>query len=56
VRVGHRVLDIEGASRVQGEPLPETMRGALQMGRGALARVQALAKAAQVRCRPLFGR
>src|SRR5258705_5857776 len=47
VRVGHRVLDIEGASRVQGEPLPDTMRGVLQMGRGALARVQALAKAAQ---------
>ena len=47
VRVGHRILDIENASRVQGEPLPSTMKALLQMGRGALARVQALAKAAQ---------
>jgi acylpyruvate hydrolase len=47
VRVGHRILDIEAASRVQGEPLPGNMRGLLQMGRGALSRVQALAKAAQ---------
>lgn len=47
VRVGHRILDIEGASRVQGEPLPSGMRALLQMGRGALARVQALAKSAQ---------
>ena len=47
VRVGHRVLDIEGASRVQGEPLPNTMKALLQAGRGALSRVQALAKAAQ---------
>jgi hypothetical protein len=35
VRVGHRVLDIESGSRVDGE------------GRGAISRVQALAKAAQ---------
>ena len=47
VRVGHRILDIENASRVNGEPLPSSMRALLQMGRGALARVQALAKAAQ---------
>lgn len=47
VRVGHRILDIEAASRVQGEPLPSNMRALLQMGRGALSRVQALAKAAQ---------
>jgi len=47
VRVGHRILDIEAASRVQGEPLPSNMRALLQLGRGALARVQALAKAAQ---------
>jgi len=52
VRVGHRVLDIEGASRVKGEPLPSTMRGLLQAGRGALSRVQALAKAAQSDTRP----
>ena len=25
VRVGHRVLDIEGASRVQGKPLPSSI-------------------------------
>jgi hypothetical protein len=47
VRVGHRVLDIEAASRVDGEPLPATMRALLREGRGALSRVQALAKAAQ---------
>jgi len=47
VRVGHRILDIEGASRVQGEPLPSSMKALLQAGRGALSRVQALAKAAQ---------
>ena len=47
VRVGHRVLDIEGASRVQGEPLPSSIKGLLQMGRGALARVQGFVKAAQ---------
>ena len=47
VRVGHRILDIEGASRVNGEPLPSSMKALLQMGRGALARVRSLAKAAQ---------
>lgn len=47
VRVGHRVLDIEAASRVDGEPLPGTMKALLREGRGALSRVQALAKAAQ---------
>lgn len=47
VRVGHRVLDIENASRVDGEPLPNTMKTLLREGRGALSRVQALAKAAQ---------
>lgn len=47
VRVGHRVLDIESASRVDGEPLPNTMKLLLREGRGALSRVQALAKAAQ---------
>jgi fumarylacetoacetase-like protein len=47
VRVGHRVLDIEAASRVDGEPLPSTMKALLKEGRGALSRVQALAKAAQ---------
>ena len=46
VRVGHRVLDIENASRVDGEPLPNTMRALLREGRGALSRVRALAKAA----------
>lgn len=46
VRVGHRVLDIEAASRVKGEPLPSSVRGLLAAGRGALSRVQALAKAA----------
>ncbi len=46
VRVGHRVLDIEMASRVKGEPLPSTMRQLLAAGRGALSRVQALAKSA----------
>ncbi len=46
VRVGHRILDIEAASRVNGEPLPATIRGLLASGRGALSRVQALAKAA----------
>jgi 2-keto-4-pentenoate hydratase/2-oxohepta-3-ene-1,7-dioic acid hydratase in catechol pathway len=47
VRVGHRVLDIEAASRVDGEPLPATMKELLREGRGALSRVRALAKAAQ---------
>jgi 2-keto-4-pentenoate hydratase/2-oxohepta-3-ene-1,7-dioic acid hydratase in catechol pathway len=47
VRVGHRILDIESASRVQGEPLPSSIKGLLAMGRGALSRVQALSKAAQ---------
>jgi 2-keto-4-pentenoate hydratase/2-oxohepta-3-ene-1,7-dioic acid hydratase in catechol pathway len=47
VRVGHRVLDVEMASRVDGEPLPNTMKALLREGRGALSRVQALAKAAQ---------
>ena len=47
VRVGHRVLDIEAASRVDGEPLPATMKSLLREGRGKLSRVQALAKAAQ---------
>jgi acylpyruvate hydrolase len=47
VRVGHRVLDIEAASRVDGEPLPATMKSLLAAGKGALARVQALARSAQ---------
>jgi hypothetical protein len=47
VRVGHRVLDIEAGSRVNGEPLPSTMRALLREGRGAMSRVQALAKATQ---------
>ena len=47
VRVGHRVLDIDAASRVDGEPLPSSMKALLREGRGALSRVQALAKAAQ---------
>src|SRR5688572_1644115 len=47
VRVGHRILDIEAASRVKGEPLPSTMRALLQLGRGALSRVQSLVRAAQ---------
>lgn len=47
VRVGHRVLDVEAASRVDGEPLPRTLEGLLREGRGAVSRVQALAKAAQ---------
>jgi 2-keto-4-pentenoate hydratase/2-oxohepta-3-ene-1,7-dioic acid hydratase in catechol pathway len=47
VRVGHRVLDIEVASRVDGLPLPASMKALLSQGRGALSRVQALAKAAQ---------
>lgn len=47
VRVGHRVLDIETASRVDGEPLPSSMKALLREGRGALSRVQALARKAQ---------
>ena len=47
VRVGHRVLDIESASRVDGQPLPASMKALLVQGRGAMSRVQALAKAAQ---------
>jgi acylpyruvate hydrolase len=47
VRVGHRVLDIESASRVDGEPLPNNIKALLRAGRGALARVKGLAKAAQ---------
>ncbi|HEX4943398.1 MAG TPA: fumarylacetoacetate hydrolase family protein [Usitatibacteraceae bacterium] len=46
VRVGHRILDIEAASRVKGEPLPSSMKALFAAGRGALSRVQALAKAA----------
>lgn len=52
VRVGHRVLDIEAASRVKGEPLPSSVKALLAAGRGALARVQALAKAATAEARP----
>lgn len=48
VRVGHRVLDVEMGSRVDGEPLPSSLRALLREGRGASARVHALAKAAQV--------
>lgn len=47
VRVGHRILDIEAASRVDGEPLPRTVKELLQAGRGALSRTAALAKAAK---------
>src|SRR6185312_14297681 len=47
VRVGHRVLDIEAASRIDGEPLPNSMKGLLREGRGALSRVQALVRKAQ---------
>jgi 5-carboxymethyl-2-hydroxymuconate isomerase/acylpyruvate hydrolase len=47
VRVGHRVLDIEAASRVEGEPLPSSMKALLREGRGALSRVQALVRKAQ---------
>src|SRR5258706_5109373 len=47
VGVGYGVLDMEAASRVDGEPLPATMKLLLKEGRGALSRVQALAKAAQ---------
>jgi 5-carboxymethyl-2-hydroxymuconate isomerase len=47
VRVGHRVLDVEAGSRVDGEPLPASLRALLSEGRGAVSRVQALAKAAQ---------
>lgn len=47
VRVGHRILDIEAGSRVDGEPLPSSMKALLKEGRGALSRVRALAKAAQ---------
>jgi 2-keto-4-pentenoate hydratase/2-oxohepta-3-ene-1,7-dioic acid hydratase in catechol pathway len=46
VRVGHRVLDIEAGSRVKGEPLPATIKALLAAGRGALSRVQSLAKGA----------
>ncbi len=53
VRVGHRILDIEAASRVKGEPLPATMKGLLAVGRGALARVQGLVKSATTEARSL---
>ena len=46
VRVGHRILDIEAASRVNGEPRPASVKGLLAAGRGAMSRVQALVKAA----------
>lgn len=51
VRVGHRVLDVESASRVNGEPLPSSMKALLAAGRGALSRVRALAKAATTEAR-----
>ena len=51
VRVGHRILDIEAASRVKGEPLPASIKALLAAGRGALSRVQALAKAATTEAR-----
>jgi 2-keto-4-pentenoate hydratase/2-oxohepta-3-ene-1,7-dioic acid hydratase in catechol pathway len=51
VRVGHRVLDIEAASRVNGEPLPASIKGLLAAGRGALSRVKALVKAATTEAR-----
>jgi 2-keto-4-pentenoate hydratase/2-oxohepta-3-ene-1,7-dioic acid hydratase in catechol pathway len=52
VRVGHRILDIEAASRVNGEPLPATMKALLAAGRGALSRVQGLARNAQADAGP----
>ena len=51
VRVGHRILDIEAGSRVKGEPLPAAIKALLAAGRGALSRVQALAKAAATEAR-----
>jgi 2-keto-4-pentenoate hydratase/2-oxohepta-3-ene-1,7-dioic acid hydratase in catechol pathway len=51
VRVGHRILDIEAGSRVKGEPLPASIKALLAAGRGALSRVQALAKAAATEAR-----
>jgi len=51
VRVGHRILDIEAGSRVKGEPLPASLKALLAAGRGALSRVQALAKAAATEAR-----
>lgn len=53
VRVGHRVLDIEAASRVNGEPMASSLKALLVAGRGAISRVQALAKAATTDARPL---
>ena len=47
VRVGHRILDIEAASRVNGEPLPATMKTLFAAGGGALSRVRGLARNAQ---------
>jgi 2-keto-4-pentenoate hydratase/2-oxohepta-3-ene-1,7-dioic acid hydratase in catechol pathway len=52
VRVGHRILDIEAASRVNGEPLPSSMKALLAGGRGALSRVQGLARNAQADAGP----
>jgi 5-carboxymethyl-2-hydroxymuconate isomerase/acylpyruvate hydrolase len=52
VRVGHRILDIEAASRVNGEPLPASVNALLAAGRGAMSRVQALARAAMTGARP----
>jgi 2-keto-4-pentenoate hydratase/2-oxohepta-3-ene-1,7-dioic acid hydratase in catechol pathway len=46
VRVGHRVLDVEAASRVNGEPLPASLAALFSAGRGAMARVQSLVRAA----------
>ena len=43
VRVGHRVVDVEAASRVDGEPLPATLKGLLREGR--LQRVREKARA-----------
>ncbi len=52
VRVGHRILDIEAASRVNGEPLPASVKALLAAGRGAMSRVQALARAATTGAKP----
>jgi 5-carboxymethyl-2-hydroxymuconate isomerase/acylpyruvate hydrolase len=46
VRVTRGILDIEGASRVAGSPLPATMRSLLAAGETALATLRALVAAA----------
>ena len=47
VRLGDRVLDLQAAAAIAGDPLPATMRKLLEGGEAALARVRGVVERAQ---------